>query len=212
MDLTYTSYLLGGNILIEEITGGTSLSPKIWQLLSKQVWAEHGENGQYRELGHFPSGAPYVEDSDRRISISHTKGMLVVASCPPVAGIDLEHFNESAAIGIDVERVDRQQVIRLRKKFLHDAELEMIDANDVESNVIAWTCKEALYKASLQSGLDWKDNYRILEIPTSTKSGHGEVQLATGSSLSFHLHTYRSEDYIITLAYSPQSIIQLSEQ
>lgn len=200
-EFIYSSECLPNGITVEEITGGDGLSRRVWELMACQIWAEHAPDGQERYIDHFPSGAPYLCDSSKRISLTHTQGMLAVALID-APGTDMQSFSSATAIGIDAERSDREKVIALREKFLNPEELTLVAADDVEMNIIAWTAKEALYKAALQSGLDWRNDYVITTLPTPENNGSAEVNIPSLGKQKFTLHTYRRGPFIVTLAWS----------
>ena len=221
-DFIYWRHPTPPGIKVEEISGGEDKSGDLWRRMALQVYCENGKEG-YREINHFTSGAPYIEGATERISISHTNGLLVVATLPSTPEAHLAEFNERTAMGIDAERADRRQVIGLRERFLSAAELEMAEADSIEANITAWTCKEALYKAALTPGLDFRADIRIHVLPrpadpstwaermkdhrSTVSDGYGEasVRFPDGTTVSMRLYSYRSEDCIVTLAYSPKA-------
>lgn len=192
-------------IKIEEITGYEQKSGRIWCELAKQVYCENGSKG-YRFLDHYPSGVPFLEGESTRISISHTKHILVVATLPSTPEVDLSTFNTRTALGVDVEEKGREQVLKIRDKFLSQDELNLIADDDIESNIIAWTAKEALYKAALIEGLEFKTRIHITSLPQpgNTNSGAATVIDNDNNAIEFKLYSYESEGYIITIAYSPK--------
>lgn len=203
-------------IKVEEVCGGEDRSLKLWIEMAYQVYSENGKEG-YRELGHFRNGAPFLVGETGRISITHTGRFLAVATLPDTPEEDLSVFSERAALGIDAERADREQTLRVRNKFLSDDEQQMIDKDDVKKNVMAWTAKEALYKAAMQDGLDFKNDIRILSLPKigpavpvydknefdPIRTGEAVVKIED-KEYPFVLYTYESEGNIVTLAYSPR--------
>lgn len=203
-------------IKVEEVCGGEDRSLKLWIEMAYQVYSENGKEG-YREIGHFRNGAPFLVGETGRISITHTGRFLAVATLPDTPEVDLSVFSERAAMGIDAERADREQTLRVREKFLSDQELQMIDKDDVKMNVMAWTAKEALYKAAMQEGLDFKNDIRILSLPKigpavpvydknefdPIRTGEAIVKIED-KEYPFVLYTYESEGNIVTLAYSPR--------
>lgn len=194
-------------IKIEEISGYEQKSGKIWCELARQVYCENGKNG-YRFINHYPSGVPFLEGESSRISISHTNHMFVVASLPSTPEANLEEFNVRTALGVDVERKSRGQVLKIRDKFLSDVELNSIDSEDVEKNIIAWTSKEALYKASLIEGIEFKSRIIITQLPDLHSDGKGKAYIIDNekNKIDFLLYSYISDDeYIITIAYSQKS-------
>lgn len=203
-------------IKVEEVCGGEDRSLKLWIEMAYQVYSENGKEG-YRELGHFRNGAPFLVGETGRISITHTGRFMAVATLPDTPEVDLSVFSERAALGIDAERADREQTLRVRDKFLSDDEQQMIDKDDVKKNVMAWTAKEALYKAAMQDGLDFKNDIRILSLPKigpavpvydknefdPIRTGEAAVKIED-KEYPFVLYTYESEGNIVTLAYSPR--------
>lgn len=203
-------------IKVEEVCGGEDRSLKLWIEMAYQVYSENGKEG-YRELGHFRNGAPFLVGETGRISITHTGRFMAVATLPDTPEVDLSVFSERAALGIDAERADREQTLRVREKFLSNQELQMVDKDDVKKNVMAWTAKEALYKAAMQEGLDFKNDIRILSLPKigpavpvydknefdPIRTGEAVVKIED-KEYPFVLYTYESEGNIVTLAYSPR--------
>lgn len=203
-------------IKVEEVCGGEDRSLKLWIEMAYQVYSENGKEG-YREIGHFRNGAPFLVGETGRISITHTGRFMAVATLPDTPEVDLSVFSERAALGIDAERADREQTLRVREKFLSNQEQQMIDKDDVKMNVMAWTAKEALYKAAMQEGLDFKNDIRILSLPKigpavpvydknefdPIRTGEAVVKIED-KEYPFVLYTYESEGNIVTLAYSPR--------
>lgn len=192
-------------IKVEEITGYEQKSGRVWVELAKQIYNENGVGG-YRTISHYESGAPYLEGEAVRISVSHTEHILVVASLAKTPEIDLSEYNPRTALGVDVESAEREQVIRLRERFLNTEELAMVSADDLEANILAWTAKEALYKAALTAGLDFRTQILITSLPDieTEKEGRAVVKFDDKNCADFLLHSYKSENYIVTLAYSPK--------
>ena len=222
-DFVYWRHPTLPGIKIEEVCGGEGPKASVWREMACQVYCENGRDG-YRELGHFRNGAPFINGSDARISISHTDGLYVVATLPETPETDLSEFSERAALGVDTERKDREQVLRVRERFLNDAELAAIPADDLLKNVMAWTAKEAAYKAALCDGLDFRNDIRIETlpgispaVPVYDKAEFPEIVYGKatvlrtaaeegqpGGEIELVLYTYESEGHIVTMAYSPK--------
>ncbi len=86
----------------------------------------------------------------------------------------------------------------------------MIPSDDVMVNILAWTCKEALYKAVMGEASDWKEDYRIISLPniaqsvsqaTPEKYGKGVVR-TSGGEMEMLLSSWEIEGHIVTLAFS----------
>ena len=200
-------------IKVDEIFGMDSKTGKVWIELAKQIYAEQG--GQYyRVIEHFENGVPYLEGYLGRISLTHTTHFMAVATLPKTPEVELQHFDPRAAMGIDAEPLDRVQVLKIRNKFLSEEELSLIPENDLTRNIIAWTSKEALYKAALTPGLDFQNAIKILSLPELTLTnlpdpvlGEAKIIFPDNSNIPpqlFKLYSYSSYNCCITLAFSPK--------
>lgn len=195
-------------VTLELVEGGYGRTGRVWDLLARQVWAEHAPDGSYRTIGHSESGAPLlVTDSGnetwRRISVSHTKGMLAIATLerPVTPELDPENFCAEAALGIDVERADRDKAVAVRRRFLSPGELPLAGEDDTAAHVLAWTCKEAMLKLALNPSADIREDLRIESLPVFRESdGKGIVRLPDGHTLAVGLHSLRLGPYILTVA------------
>lgn len=188
-------------IKVEEVCGGCRHTGKVWRDMACQIYCENGRES-YREIGHFPNGAPFLFGEECRISLSHCEGLYVVATLPPTPEVELGGFSRRACMGIDAERADRGQVLKLRERFLSDEELGMIHADDTKANITAWTIKEAAYKAALKDGLDLRSQIRIDKMPDGDELGHATLLLPENEVLN--IYSYMSEECVVTIAFSPQ--------
>lgn len=214
-ELVYWRHDTPAGVRVEEISGGTDLSSKVWKAMALQVFAENGGD-RYRVIEHSPTGAPLLDDMPQRISVSHTGHFLCIAQLPPTPEADMLAFSPRAAMGIDCEKQDREQVMRIRERFLAQEELNLVEQDSVEANILAWTCKEALYKAALIPGLDFRAAIIIRKLPVICDSpapltpaeadpfGLAEILTPDGETIAMQLYSYRSEGHIVTMAYSPK--------
>lgn len=205
-------------IAVEKIYGADEKSAKVWKLFAMQIFSE--AEGDYRSIGHYECGAPYIDGKNQSISISHTPHFLVVASIPETPNICIEGINVRTAIGVDIEKADRAQVIKIKDKFLTPEELDMLPTADDPENVtaetikeyiLAWTCKEAMYKAVMGIAPDWKKNYQIGWLPkiapclaeaTLAKYGRGSI-ICNGNFMEIWLSSWEESGHIMTLAFTP---------
>lgn len=202
-------------IKVEEVCGGEDKPMPLWIEMAYQIYSENGKE-MYREIGHFRTGAPFLIGESSRISVTHTDKFLAIATLPPTPEVELNEFSERAALGIDAEKRDRSQVLKIRKRFLSPSEIESIPEEDVMLNVLAWTCKEAIYKAVMGEGIDFMNDIKIIKLPKigpavplkdapGIDSLLGEGMMIEGTkSWKFNLYSYESEGNIVTLAYSPK--------
>lgn len=219
-DFMYEKAMAPSGIAIEEIYGAEEKSAKVWKLFAMQIFSE--ADGDYRSIEHFENGAPYIDGLPQRISVSHTSHCLVVASLPKTPDIDLSGVNIRTAIGIDLEKSDRAQVLRIKEKFLCEDEMKLLpaisdiekaSAEEIEQYILAWTCKEAIFKAAMGEASDWKEDYRINSLPTIAsdlskasyeKYGKATVLLsgAEPQEMELLLSAWKFEGHIVTLAFS----------
>ncbi len=200
-------------VKIEEITGAEQRSGRVWQEMARQVWNENGRD-DYRSIGHFANGAPYNEtDPDSRISLSHTEGMLVIATLPPTPQIETQSaYNPLIALGVDTERTDREKPHILRTRFLNENELNSLPDTPAAS-LLAWTAKEALYKAALTPGLDWRADIGITRLPDPLAGTLGEASVRiNGEEQRFILYSYHEGSFTITIALGDNTLTFLPQQ
>ncbi len=216
-EFLYEKEMAPCGVAVEMIYGADGKSAKVWKLFAMQIFSE--ADGDYREIAHYENGAPYIDGLPQRISVSHTSHCLVIASLPKTPDIELSEVNPRTALGVDLEKADRAQVLKIREKFLSADELgllpsfddiEKVTADEIEQYILAWTCKEALYKAAMGEAADWKSDYRIVALPKTADSlrqaapdkyGKGVVKTASGE-IEMILSSWRFESHVVTLAFS----------
>lgn len=203
-------------VKVSEVFGMDSKTGKVWLELARQIFCEQGDQA-YRVIEHFENGAPFIEGYPGRISITHTTHFFAVASLPKTPEVNLSEFKPRSALGIDAEPIDRQQVIKIRDRFLNDTEKDLINKEDIKSNIQAWTIKEAMYKCALTPGLDFRTNLVIKNIPPIDSNpenknfnefGEGEIifpESLNMPSQKLLLYSYISYGCCISLALSPKS-------
>ena len=214
-------------IKVEEISGMENKSGKLWRDMALQIYCENGVDG-FREIGHFANGAPFLFGLTSRISVTHTAHLLAVATLPKTPEANLSQFAPRTAMGIDAERLDREQVLRVRDKFLSE-EKAIVSEDSLEANIIAWTSKEALYKAAMTEGLDFRNDITIKSLPAIDRQmnlpgapapviGKAQVLVADMRNhqdespateikkevVEMELYSYESEGCCVTIAYSPK--------
>ena len=136
---------------------------------------------------HDAQGAPSVEGRDVNISITHTPRLVALA------------WNERVVIGIDAERTDRQQVLKVRNKFLNSSELQFIAPDDLDAHIIAWTAKEAVIKAERNSALDWTEGICLEPFASPAGATRGTLAARCGDR-RYRLSWCVTEGHCITLA------------
>ncbi|MGM9811413.1 MAG: 4'-phosphopantetheinyl transferase family protein [Muribaculaceae bacterium] len=159
----------------------TKLAKRRIELLAENLLL-HALNGSVSPINHTPTGAPYIADSTLNISISHTRGYVAMAISRRGIGIDIEHFSE--------------KVLRVRQRFLSQAEARHIAADNIALNTAAWTAKEAIYKAALTPGINLSHH---IPIDAQAIAANGKWA-STVCGKQFDVSTYIATDYAISLA------------
>ncbi len=107
----------------------------------------HRITGRYAPVTHNADRAPLVEGL-ANVSIAHSRHWLCIAV-------------GSRPIGIDIESHGRR-LAAVRKGFLNAAEQQWISEADALPLLVAWTAKEAMFKAiSVRQGLHYRDDLRL---------------------------------------------------
>ena len=109
-------------------------------------------------ISHDASGAPRLSDSDISLSVSHSRNYACIA------------FSRRRAVGVDIEE-PRDQLRRVAPRVLSDEEMSVYSCSD-SLLLRAWTLKEALYKAALTPGLDFRADIRL---PLDIAAGRASV-------------------------------------
>ena len=108
--------------------------------------------GRAEEIKHRSNGAPYIQDKEKHISISHSRKSVAVAI-------------SNTPIGIDIEECSRKQYA-LYKRYTTPTEQEWIEntSNTTTQQQIAeiiWSAKEAIYKLANIEGLLFESEIEI---------------------------------------------------
>jgi phosphopantetheinyl transferase len=101
---------------------------------------------------------PFLENEAFHFSISH---------CGDFAAVIV---SEKCRVGVDIE-IPTHKVERIKHKFLHKEELEILKHKEMDSIVpltLMWSCKEAVFKWWSYGNVDFSDQIRLL--PTDIKN------------------------------------------
>lgn len=147
-------------------------------------------------LAHTGLGAPVITGSQGlHASISHTSSLVALA------------INSGHPVGIDAEACGREQVLRVRGKYLNAAEQAFIGEGDLQSHIIAWTAKEAIIKAARDNRMNWTDNITIDPFVP------GAARLtAACKGIRYDLEIRQIEGHIVTCAWQAGQGTQLMKE
>jgi phosphopantetheinyl transferase len=137
------------------------------------------------------NGKPYLMGLPFHFSFSHCKGY---AACAV----------DDKPIGIDIEII-HPRIAKVAHKFLNNQEKAMIAGVDEKDQLnqlaFLWAAKEAMYKKYEQLGIDFANNFNILEL---TKGGRGVVPaeiLHKGNKINILLDYHFGKDYVCVTCY-----------
>lgn len=95
------------------------------------------------EITYTKSGKPEIKNTGQNISISHSADFVAILISKDLGGIDVENAHRN------IDKVTR--------RFLHKTELEWAEksGNRQFLQILLWCAKEAIYKCSNQSGVQF---------------------------------------------------------
>ena len=179
--------LPNGDALLEEARGRFKAAGRRLEWLSVRRLMH--ELGITSPIAYLPSGRPYLKDDERRISISHTRGYAAVA------------LHADSPIGLDIEqRTDK--VCRVKDKFLsHEEKLFLpSEKKNVESMLVIWTAKEALFKLVDKERIDFAGHFHVSPFELEEEGNFLAHETFTEEQIRFGC-TYRIyQDFVLTLA------------
>jgi phosphopantetheinyl transferase len=124
---------------------------------------------------------PFLENEIYHFSISH---------CGDYAAVIV---SEKCRVGVDIE-IPTQKVERIKHKFLHREELELLKHKGMESIVpltLMWSCKEAVFKWWSYGNVDFSDQIRLLPSDLKVKGSINACFIEKESyDLSLHYNLF----------------------
>ena len=137
-------------------------------------------------LSYSSEGIPFL-NSEKNISISHTKGFSAIAISPKPVGIDIQDF--------------RDKILSISKKFINSNERDLIDPSSIKELTLVWCIKEATYKVHRKPGLDFKDEIKIQSISNNLSHSTVEVE-KLDKKYFFESFNITESDYICSIVQS----------
>ena len=135
-------------------------------------------------------GKPYIENSSRHISISHTHGYAAA-------------MISDKCCGIDVHKLETR-IEKIAPKFISEEEWLSIDDNSDRLNKIHlyWSAKEAMYKFYGKKQLGFRNHMKVLPFLLQEKGIlHGII--SKGSyKMDLQIEYLFEHDYLLAFAYS----------
>lgn len=166
----------GGDGLLAEARSKFKAVERQREWLAARALLQHSGH-DVSALAYMPGGAPCLKGTGRHISISHTRGLAVVAISKRPVGVDIE------AEGRDASKAIRMVVGSSDAVICNDEALRM------------WTAKEAAFKLSPDSCVTIKD-VRLEKASCGGSCAEYNVTYPGGASAV--CRTYGIEGYVLS--------------
>lgn len=110
------------------------------------------------DISYYESGKPFILGSDKTISISHTKGyVLVIVSETNLVSIDAEIFSD--------------KILRVVPRVMRKDECFALYRTPLISQLLIWCAKETLYKLLDYQYIDYSQDLKVLPFIPQEESG-----------------------------------------
>lgn len=173
----------------EDLEFEAMLGKRRLEYIVQRYLLSHYLNGAKPLLRKTPNGKPYIANRQEKISITHSRSMLMLSTARTDHGIDLEWIDE--------------RINRLAGKFCNDMELKVPGYTDPAFwYTLVWSCKEALYKVDGLGQLEFRTQLAVHFTPPSFKErwGRGIVR-RDDKTFFFRLYFEEINGFIVTWAF-----------
>lgn len=145
--------------------------------------------GEKKSIQYKKSGKPFLEESNRQISISHSERFVALA------------LTEVQRVGVDIEVGRRPSLAKVPDYFLNDEEMaEVLTMKvDLEQLSLYWSAKEALYKYMDDEKLDIRTSFRIFPFEIKEQGLIEAQSLLSGFQQKVILSYFRTSDYVLVV-------------
>lgn len=145
--------------------------------------------GEKKSIQYKKSGKPFLEESNRQISISHSDRFVALA------------LTEVQRVGVDIEVGRRPSLAKVPDYFLNDEEMAevLIMKVDLEQLSLYWSAKEALYKYMGDARLDIRTSFRIFPFEIKEQGLIEAQSLLSGFPQKIILSYFRTSDYVLVV-------------
>lgn len=132
-------------------------------------------------------GKPVLKNSDKHLSISHSKGLVTV-------------IVSDYSVGIDIQEIV-PKIQRIAHKFMREEESERLDeVQSLEHLHIYWGAKEALYKAYGKKELDFRKHISVEPFDYSPKGKTKGNVAKMDFNADFSIHFDQLKGHVLVFA------------
>lgn len=112
----------------------------------------------FSEISYHESGKPFILGSEKKISISHTKGyVLLIVSKTNLVSIDAETFSD--------------KILRVVPRVMRKDESFALYRTPLISQILIWCAKETLYKLLDYQYIDYSQDLKVLPFVPQKRVG-----------------------------------------
>ena len=142
--------------------------------------------GKNQGIKYHATGRPYLTDESWNISISHTKGYIVVI-------IDSKH-----EVGVDIEQIS-DKIKRVQSRIV--SANEYIDPrHETEHLLLHWSAKETMFKIIEEDEINFITQLYIDPFTVEQEGTMHSKEFRTEKQKSFTIHYWIEKDFVLTYA------------
>lgn len=139
------------------------------------------------QIKYSESGKPYIDDSLKNISISHSgEKIAFIISNTNFVSIDIEKYNGRA--------------LKVRDKFVREDEVLMNSQtwDQTKYYTLIWSAKEVLFKYLDKRNVDFKDNFKTHVIDDLKVTGNFKANIILKDIIKLNMNYQFIEEYVLT--------------
>ena len=145
--------------------------------------------GKEQKIAHFPTGKPYLPETNLHISVSHTKGYLAIGLHP------------TREVGIDIEQVS-ERVRKVTSRFIRVDELKGVashaSAFQLYEYLLVWSAKESMFKVLNSSEVDFLEHLHVADFSLKTSGVFVGHEYRTPLKRTFAIYYKAQSDFVLT--------------
>lgn len=143
--------------------------------------------GEEKQIGYEQDGKPYLVGERMSISISHTRGyvVLLIGTEGQRVGVDIEYFSD--------------RIRKISARFLRpDEPLAIYQDTDLWALLLHWSAKEVMFKCIPATEIDFREHLRIHPFEIAPYGSFTAEEHKTSLSLPFHIRYILHPEFVLT--------------